>query len=65
MNNNEITVNCTIEKSINSGLYIAKVNGHIIGDFGLKFFAKRAIRKYIKNTFSDKVVVWERTVTLK
>ena len=38
-NNNEITIDCTIEKDINSSLYTAKVNGYIIGDFAFKFFA--------------------------
>lgn len=64
MSNNAITLDCTVERSFNSGLYIAKVDGKIVGDFATKFFAKRAIKKYIKNNFSDKALVWREIVTI-
>lgn len=54
-----------VKRSFNTRLYTAYVDGVIIGDFGFKFQAKRAIRKYIKNNFSNQRVVYEKNYSLK
>ena len=62
--NNKTTIKCTIEMSLYSGLYEAKVNGISIGFFTFKFSAKRAIKNYIANNFSDKVIVWQKNAEI-
>lgn len=58
------TVEVEIKRSCETGLYTAYVGGIIIGDFGFKFQARRAIRKYIANNFSTKQTVYAETVTI-
>ena len=57
-------VTLEVEKNFRSGMYTAKVNGVIIGDYAFKFTAKRAIYKYLKNNYSQKKIVWSNKVIL-
>ncbi len=62
---NQIKIRGIIKRSIETGLYTAYVDGVIIGDFGFKFQAKRAIKKYINNNFNTQEVVYKEDFWLK
>ena len=57
-------VNVEIKRSCDTGLYTAYVDGVIVGDYGFKFQAKRAIRRYIANNFSRQNTVYSETVVI-
>lgn len=50
------TAICSIKRDLNNRIYIATVDGKEIGSFSLKFFTKRAIRKYLKDNFNSKSI---------